>query len=228
VWPDCLSADHNHTAPRWWYPICVPRTGQHARHRRCSASRIQPGQRHRSRTDVVRSPARTAGHQSDSARTLAYGDREHQVLGSAAFLPLRRGHMIEPGKGQRPPSRWSSRITSWALGAATPPLWLRLCCALILVPVSLRFFDGRRELMVAVANLLFYAGAGVSVLFFWQSTFGWLRIHGFADRLLIIPLMFLALAYTTTIPSVLCLVISVLPFAMLSYLGWRRRALQSH
>jgi len=139
--------------------------------------------------------------------------------------------VIEPRTDQTPPRRWSSRITSWASGAATPPLWLRLGSALILGAISLRFFDGRRELVVAVANLLFYCGAGVGVLFFWQATFGWLRIHVFADRLLIIPLLFLALAYATTIPSVLCLAISVstgLPFATVTYLVWRRRTLQAH
>lgn len=139
--------------------------------------------------------------------------------------------MIERGEGQRPPRQWSSRITSWASGAAKPPLWLRLYLALILGGMSLGLLGGRRELVVAVANLLFYACGAVSTLFLWQSTFGWFRIHGFADRLLIIPLLFLALAHTTTIPSVLCLVISLcagLPFATVTYLVWRRRTLQTH
>jgi uncharacterized membrane protein len=104
----------------------------------------------------------------------------------------------------------------------------RLYLGLVLGAASLGLF-GHRELVVAVAALLFYGAAGVSVLFLWEPTLRWSRVHGFADRLLFIPILFLGLAYVTTLPSVLCLAISVgfgLPFAAVTYLVWRRRTLQ--
>jgi hypothetical protein len=139
--------------------------------------------------------------------------------------PAHTRPVTEPGNDHAPPRQWSSRITSWLSGAAKPPLLLRLYLGLVLGASSLGLF-GRRELVVAVAALLFYGGSGISVLFFWESTLGWFRIHAFADRLLFIPLLFLALAYVTTIPSVICLAISVcvgLPFATVTYMVWRRR-----
>lgn len=152
--------------------------------------------------------------------------REEGGLPSCETPPAHSHSVTEPGKDEAPPRQWSSTITNWLSGAARPPLWLRLYLGLVLGASSLGLF-GHRELVVAVAALLFYGGAGVSLLFFWESTLGWFRIHGFADRFLFIPLLFLGLAYVTTIPSALCLAISVcvgLPFATVTYMVWRRRA----
>jgi hypothetical protein len=151
--------------------------------------------------------------------------REERGLSSCGVPPAQTHPVTEPGKDEAPPRQWSSRITSWLSGAVRPPLWLRLYLALVLGASSLGIF-GHREFVVAVGALLFYGGSAVCVLFFWRSTFGWFRIHAFADRLLFIPLLFLGLAYITTLPSALCLAISVcagLPWAMGTYMMWRRR-----
>lgn len=114
---------------------------------------------------------------------------------------------------------------SWISLRAKPPLWFRIyglavCC---LLPLGL---FGRRGTAVGILAVLVYGGVGLLNLFVWDRTVQWSQGHRLADRLLIVPFIFLLLAYITTMSSALCLLISLcvgLPLATGQFLWWRHK-----
>jgi hypothetical protein len=97
-----------------------------------------------------------------------------------------------------PPAPAGRHTREWR----TPPRWL----ALLLLPIAVYLTVSLTEkhgLAVGVLAGVVYGGLALVALFFNQVR-AWSKAHPVLDSLVIIPLIFLALAYVTPLPLLMC------------------------
>jgi MFS superfamily sulfate permease-like transporter len=115
---------------------------------------------------------------------------------------------------------------SWITGRSKPPTWFRLigCLALIAVAAGL---VAKRGVVVGVVAAVVYGLIGLSQLLAWERMTDWSKRHPLLDSLIIVPLLFLAVAYFTKLSVAICVLIALLAGLLLVALGLvRRRARQ--
>jgi hypothetical protein len=100
------------------------------------------------------------------------------------------------------------RQGSWLSGRAEPPPGLSLLVLLVCIAVAAALAVKRGVVVGALAAVV-YGGIGLSTLA-WQRTANWSKRHRLLDSLLIIPLLFFAIAYITKLPTGICLLIALL------------------
>ncbi len=106
----------------------------------------------------------------------------------------------------------SEQTARWLAGRAQPPTWFRLVGVLFAVlfgiPVAVSLADKRGAIVGTVAGVVY--GLPGLYLLAWQRMAGWSTRHRLLDSLLVVPLLFLALAYLTKLSDGVCLLIALL------------------
>jgi hypothetical protein len=113
--------------------------------------------------------------------------------------------------------------------AARPPMWMRI----LVVPLSALIALGlasRRGWWVGVVAAIVYGGIAVPMAFAPGGTVTWSRRHPILDGSVLGPVLFLALAYLTTWPVWVCLIIGVVGVLLGAARGAERarRRLRDH
>lgn len=100
------------------------------------------------------------------------------------------------------------------MGRAQPPLWFRLLGVAALTAAAAAL-GVRRGVAVGIIAAVVYGSIALSTAAAWQRTAAWSKRHPLLDSLLIVPLLFLAVAYLTNLSIGLCVVIAALAGALL-------------
>jgi hypothetical protein len=106
----------------------------------------------------------------------------------------------------------------WLTGRAEPPAWLSLLGFLVMIGLAAALFV-KRGAVVGTAAAVVYGGIGLSTPLAWQRTANWSKRHRLLDSLLIIPLLFFAIAYITKLSTGICLLIALPAGLALAVLG---------
>ena len=112
------------------------------------------------------------------------------------------------------------------MGRTRPPAWFRLIGFLVLMAVAAGLF-AKRGVAVGTAAVIVYGLLTVPVLLRWDQVTAWSKRHPLLDSLVIIPTLFLALAYITRLSIVICVLIALGAGSLLVAFAFvRRRAHQ--
>lgn len=114
------------------------------------------------------------------------------------------------------------KAARWLTGRAEPPTWFRLLGCLVLIAVAAGVAVKRGAVVGALAAVV-YGWIGLSTLLAWQRTANWEKRHPLLDSLLVVPLLFFAIAYITNLSTGICLLIALLAGLVLVGLGAARR-----
>ncbi len=101
------------------------------------------------------------------------------------------------------------KAARWLTGRAEPPTWFRLLGFLLLIAVAAGLAVKRGAVVGTVAAVV-YGWVGLTTLLAWQRTTHWSKRHPLLDSLLVVPLLFLAIAYITKLSTGICLLIALL------------------
>ncbi len=104
--------------------------------------------------------------------------------------------------------RHRSKPSKWLTGRAEPPIWFRLLGGLAVAAGTAGLAVGRGGTVGIIAAVV-YGSLALSPLLAWERTNAWSKQHPLLDRLIVVPLLFLAIAYFTDLSIALCLVIGV-------------------
>ncbi len=99
--------------------------------------------------------------------------------------------------------------SKWLTGRAEPPIWFRLLGALA-VAAAAAGLEVKRGATVGIIAAVVYGSMALSTLLAWERTSAWSKQHPLLDSLIVVPLLFLAIAYLTDLSIALCLIIGVL------------------
>ncbi len=94
-------------------------------------------------------------------------------------------------------------------GRAQPPAWFRLVGAVGLTAAALGLVAKRGAAVGIIAGVI-YGSIGLATLLAWEQTTAWSKGHPLLDSLIIVPLLFLTVAYITNFSVGMCVVISLL------------------
>lgn len=95
--------------------------------------------------------------------------------------------------------------SKWLTGRAQPPMWFRLLSVVALTAAAAAL-GVRRGVAVGIIAAVVYGSGALACAAAWQRTVAWSKQHPLLDSLLIVPLLFLAVAYLTDLPIGLCVV----------------------
>jgi hypothetical protein len=97
----------------------------------------------------------------------------------------------------------------WLAGREQPPTWFRLLSALALTAVAAGLAT-KRGATVGIIAAVVYGSIALATLLAWERTTAWSKRHPLLDSLIIVPLLFLAIAYVTSLSIGLCVLIALL------------------
>ena len=112
--------------------------------------------------------------------------------------------------------------TKWLTGEAQPPLWFRLIGAVLFIALPAGLWV-KRGVAVGLVAAIVYGFIALSTLLAWQQISAWSKRHPLLDGLIVVPLLFLAVAYLTHLSTGVCVLIAVLAGAPLVGLSAARR-----
>jgi hypothetical protein len=111
---------------------------------------------------------------------------------------------------------------SWITGRSRPPVWFRLIGCLGVTAAAAGLF-AKRGAVVGVIAVVVYGLLSFSCLLAWERVRDWSRRHPLLDSLIIVPLLFLALAYVTRLSTVICGLIALIAGPLLAAPAFARR-----
>lgn len=109
----------------------------------------------------------------------------------------------------------------WLTGRAVPPLWFRLIVAVGFFALAGAMWV-KRGAVVGIIAVLAYGFIALYGLLGFPAT-AWSKRHPLLDNLLMVPLLFLAVAYLTNLSTGMCMLIAALASAPLIGLSAVRR-----
>jgi uncharacterized membrane protein len=77
----------------------------------------------------------------------------------------------------------------------------------------------KRGAVVGTVAAVVYGSAGLSTVLAWQRTTDWSKRHPLLDSLLVVPCLFLAIAYITKLSTGICVLIALLAGLVLVGIG---------
>ncbi len=104
--------------------------------------------------------------------------------------------------------------TKLLTGRAQPPLWFRLL-GVVALTAAAASLGVKRGLVVGIISGVVYGSIALSTAAAWQRATAWSKQHPLLDSLIIVPLLFLAVANLTTLSLGLCLGIAAVAGALL-------------
>lgn len=113
-------------------------------------------------------------------------------------------------------------LPSWITGRSKPPVWFRLICCLSLIAAAAGVF-AKRGVVVGVVAVIVYGLLSLSCLLAWERVRDWSKRHPLPDSLVIVPLLFVALAYVTRLSTVICILIAAIAGPLLMAPAYARR-----
>ncbi len=108
-----------------------------------------------------------------------------------------------------------STPTEWLTGRAQPPLWFRLL-GVVAFTAAAAGLSLKRGAAVGIIAAVVYGSIALANLVAWQRTRAWSKQHPVLDSLLIVPLLFLAIAYLTDLSIGGCVAATALAGALLA------------
>lgn len=115
------------------------------------------------------------------------------------------------------------RPADWLTGRSKPPTWFRLIgCLAVIAPAA--GIVVKRGVVVGTVAVVVYGLIGRFQLLAWERMTDWSKHHPWLDRLIIVPLLFLAVAYFTKLSIAICVLIALLAGLLVVALCLVRRA----
>lgn len=104
-----------------------------------------------------------------------------------------------------------------------PTRFMQILTVIVGVGTTVAMWERRGAVAGLVALVIYGVGSAHTVLR-WDKTIAWSKDHPFLDGLLVVPLLFLALAYLTDLGLLLCLAIAACAgVALMPLQHWLRR-----
>jgi hypothetical protein len=112
-------------------------------------------------------------------------------------------------------------LRQYLIGPLAP--WQKVALAVLALglPVAIA---AKRGWLIGVVAAAVYGGMAFACILRWDRVQAWSLRHPLVDSAFIVPVLFLALAYITSLSTALCIVISILAGACLVGLGPVTRA----
>ncbi len=111
----------------------------------------------------------------------------------------------------------------WLTGRSKPPTWFRLLGFLIMLVAIVEIFF-KRGIAVGIVAAVVYGHLALLALLRWERMKIWSKHHPVLDSLLVVPLIFLAVAYISKIPTLICLLIAIPGGLLFIGINWARRS----